>query len=140
MELLQKILLMWLNCADWIRRTVPPRFLQIVGYAATWIVYAVLVVLTFAGVPIERLLTMPWLGEILGIMLAVFAGIPELILILVFNTTITRFGRELLPKPVDVAIIVALFPFNWWRFGPVPAIMAFAHWIAGHYGEKQPEK
>ena len=123
---------------EWIRHKVNPLHLQIVGYSTSLAAYVFLIVLSFFMTPVE-IITTPWLGEILWAIEAVFAGIPELILIFVFNKTITQFGRGLLKKRFDTIFMIGCIPLTWWRFGPIAAVIHFTGAILFHYGEKQPK-
>ncbi len=108
------------------------KFLQILGYATTVTVY---ILFAFNRRDPNFYLDphIIWLG------LAFFAGIPELILIYRYHTTITRFGRMFLPKWLDVIIMVGLIPVSWAIFGPEVAGIGFVHFLSSHYGEIQPK-
>ncbi len=122
-----------------ISQKVNPLHLQILGYATSLLAYAFLIVLSFFMSPVEILFGGNWLGEILWGIELIFAGIPELILIIVFRTTITKFGRGLWGKRFDTALMIGCIPLTWWRFGSVAAVIHFTGAILFHYGEKQPK-
>lgn len=100
----------------------PIRF-QIVGIAAIVTAYV------FFG--LERPY-IAWFAVLLP-----FCGIPELILIWVWKKTITKFGRSLFEKRVDVIIMFGAIPLTWWLFGPTASGMLFIGLLLNHICEKQ---
>jgi hypothetical protein len=123
----------------WLASHLQPLPLQIIGYSASIAAYAFLLVLHFVfGMSLVEMVQTPGLGEGIWIAEALLAGIPELILIFVFRTTITRFGRGLLKKSLDIILMVGCIPVTWWSFGPIAAVIHFTGAILFHYGEKQP--
>lgn len=71
------------------------------------------------------------------VILLPFAGINELVLMWVWDTTITKFGRSLFPKRIDTIIMLGAIPLTWWWFGPTASGMYFIGWLSNHFGEKQ---
>ena len=128
------------DCKEWIRRRVNPLHLQWLGYGTSIAAYVFLLILHFwRGMSLVQMIETPWLGEIIWIAEAVFAGIPELILIFVFGKTITQFGRGLLKKSVDTILMVGCIPLTWFAFGSIAAVIHFTGAMLFHYGDKQPK-
>jgi hypothetical protein len=139
--MIEKISQLWLACKWWIERKVNPLYLQKLGYITSISAYLVLLGLRFiGGMTIVQMIETPWLGEIIWITEALLAGIPELILIFVFGTTITKFGRGLFKKSIDTIFMIGCIPVTWWAFGPIAAVIHFTGAILFHYGERQPDK
>lgn len=140
MRLINQIRLFFEPLKDEIKHKVDPLHLQILGYATTFVGYMFLLYLRWVrGMDFAEIVSTPWLGEIIMIVLAIFAGIPEILLIWVFETTITKFGRGLFKKRLDNAFMVGCIPLTWASFGAVAAVIHFTGAILFHYGEKQPK-
>ncbi len=119
---------------QWVREKINPLHLQVLGYATTALAYVILAYCKLRGIELtDNVGHLIWLGLLL------FAGIPEVVLIYVWDITITQFGRKLLPKWLDTIIMVGLIPTTWAIFGPQWAVLGFVHYISGHYGERQPK-
>jgi hypothetical protein len=76
----------------------------------------------------------PYLGWFVALLPV---GMLELFLMWVWNTTITKFGRHLLPKMVDRIIMLGLIAITWWWFGPNAAGLYFIGLLSNHFGEAQ---
>ena len=117
---------------SWIKEKVNPLHLQILGYVMTAFAYVILAYCKLMGIELTSNV-----GHIIWFGLLIFAGIPEVVLIWVWDMTITKFGRKLLPKWLDTIIMVGLIAVTWGIFGPSLAALGFVHFLSSHYGEKQ---
>jgi len=122
----------------WLLDHTQPRTLQIVGYITSVSGYVLLLLLHFVwGMSLQQINEVPWLGEALWIVVGLFAGVSELILLFVWKTHITAYGRGLFKKSVDRILLLGCIPLTWAAFGPIAAMIHFIGTLLSHYGETQ---
>lgn len=69
--------------------------------------------------------------------LMILVGIIEAILIFAFDTTITKFVRDLFGKRIDNIILFGLIPLTWWLMGEAMAGVWTLGVLANHFLERQ---
>jgi hypothetical protein len=67
-------------------------------------------------------------------------GVDEVLLIWVWDRTITAFVRSLAPKTIDLCILFGLIPLTWWWFNPQSAGFLLVGLLLDHFTEVQPKQ
>ena len=67
-------------------------------------------------------------------------GIDEILLIWVWNKTITAFVRNLAKKTVDLIILFGVIPLTWWWFNPQTSGVMLVGLLLNHFTEIQPKE
>jgi hypothetical protein len=122
MDLITEIKNIWYRTKYNLQQTVNPKILQISGL--------VLIVCAYFAFGLKH----PYIGWF-GFLVPV--GIFELALIFIWKTTITKRGRKLFRKEVDLIISLGLIAITWWWFSPLAAGLYFIGLLSSHFSEKQ---